>query len=60
MAAKAPEVKVVEPKKVNVSKIDVFVDLKDPKSALTDGLCACGQPLAPGQNQVCKDHIRST
>lgn len=25
----------------------------------TGPLCACGQPVAPGQNEVCKDHIRA-
>lgn len=31
----------------------------EPIKIVTEGpLCDCGKPVAPGQNQVCKDHIR--
>jgi len=41
---KKEEAPVEYPKKVEVKS-----DVK---------CCACGEPLAPGQNQVCKKHIR--
>lgn len=46
-----PEV-LTAPKEKSILEPDVF----EP----TGPLCDCGNPVAPGQNAVCQEHIRST
>jgi hypothetical protein len=31
----------------------------DPKFLWSGNLCECGKPVAPGQDKVCAEHIRS-
>ena len=40
----------------------VVSSVNEPAIVKSNGekLCACGEPVAPGQSEVCKKHIRSS